>query len=85
MDNYIKPSDLPEVLHLKTQYPTISIMKTAVAFLLVALSCCFDSSAATKMKRPCIKVMMQRDAPAHHENVHDLLCLYQQGKVKTVL
>ncbi|MEE6515106.1 hypothetical protein FKM82_023609 [Ascaphus truei] len=60
-------------------------MKTAVAFLLVALSCCFDSSASTKIKTPCLTVLLQRDAPALLLKLHDLLCLYQQGKVKTVL
>ncbi|XP_075455089.1 ranaspumin-like [Ascaphus truei] len=55
-------------------------MKTAVAFLLVALSCCFDSSAATKIKASCLTVVLQRDAPALLLKLHDLLCLYQQGK-----
>ncbi|KAE8614793.1 hypothetical protein XENTR_v10008313 [Xenopus tropicalis] len=57
-------------------------MKIAVAFLLVALSSCFDSSTATLDPElaKCLNALVQKDLPGTVDKLIDILCLYQQGK-----
>eukprot|EP00079_Xenopus_tropicalis_P034466 XP_017948237.1 PREDICTED: uncharacterized protein LOC108646272 isoform X3 [Xenopus tropicalis] len=57
-------------------------MKIAVAFLLVALSSCFDSSTATLDPElaKCLNTLVQKDLPGTVDKLIDILCLYQQGK-----
>ncbi|KAE8614797.1 hypothetical protein XENTR_v10008314 [Xenopus tropicalis] len=59
-------------------------MKIAVAFLLVALSSCFDSSTAITDSKllECCKMLAQKDLQGTKHKLKDMLCLYQEGKEK---
>ncbi|OCT88646.1 hypothetical protein XELAEV_18017276mg [Xenopus laevis] len=54
-------------------------MKITIALLVVAISCCFDSSDAV-LQVPCLNLLVTKDVPELLADLSNLLCLYKQAQ-----
>ncbi|KAE8614798.1 hypothetical protein XENTR_v10008315 [Xenopus tropicalis] len=54
-------------------------MKIAAAFLLVAISCCFDSSEAI-LKLPCLNTLLKNDVLKLLKDLANVVCLYRAAQ-----